>query len=71
MRKLTTLQKQLLKEYLKQESSKGTLQRFYDWDDLPKHLQEKLVLLNDYETLWSDSQRFLVDEALKQTKKRN
>ena len=44
------------------------LERFYQknhtidrWDDLPQEVRERLEELNDYETLWSDTERWLSD----------
>jgi len=34
------------------------------YDDLPKLVSEKLVRMNDYESLWSDVDRFLWDKAM-------
>ena len=53
MRKLTAAQKKLLDLY-----------DVFDIDEVPG-LEQRLARLNDYETMWSDANRYLSDKKSK------
>ena len=36
------------------------------WDDIPATDRKHLEMMNDYETLWSDAQRWLMDRSFKE-----
>lgn len=58
-RKLTKKQEKILTDYMEQFPEINTSLLLYD--DLPKQVTKALETLNDYESLWSDTNRFIYD----------
>lgn len=36
----------------------------FSWDDIPQNIRNQLEKINDYETLWSDAQRYISDKNM-------
>jgi hypothetical protein len=53
MRKLTRGQKCLIRDYINEFCIDS-----FNWDDMNFEYMDRIIDLNDYETLWSDANRF-------------
>jgi len=63
MRKLNNQQKNLLSSYVYERyNSDDALRKSFDWEYVPIRLQDKILDINDYETLVQDANRFMHDE---------
>ena len=64
-RKLNLKQKKLLNVYLNELINSGINienKLYANYDNLPSELINKLELINNYETVWSDTERYLNDQ---------
>ena len=63
MRQLSVKQKKMLREWFAENKDKVTFAFDIQYDCFPSVLYEKIVAVNDYETIVQDINRFLTDMA--------